>query len=158
GTPGAKRVRERARKWYAQGVPGYPKKKRVPLAGDKTAARQMLARLVERAERGHAGLEDSVTDARRHPLKKHLDDFEAALAAKPQTSRKQVQQVGSRVRRVVEGCNFASPDDIDADRVQQFLATLRKGTDPAPLEAGKKWYTKAELADALGIRPHNIPP
>jgi len=158
GTPGAKRVKERARKWYAQGVPGQPPKKRIPLASDKEAARQLLAKLVKRAERGEAGFEDSITDARRRSLSEHLADFEAALRAKPKTSEKQVRQVVSRVRRIIEDCGFTYPDDINADRVQQFLATLRNGSEPAPLHADKEWYTKAELADALGIRLHNITP
>ncbi len=37
GTPGAKRVKERARKWYGCAIPGYPPKKRVPLCGNKEA-------------------------------------------------------------------------------------------------------------------------
>ena len=38
GTPGAKKVRYRAGKWYGQGIPGMPPKKRVPLCSDKRAA------------------------------------------------------------------------------------------------------------------------
>jgi hypothetical protein len=40
--------------WYGTGIPGYPPKKRFPLATDKEAAKRMLADLVGKAERGQA--------------------------------------------------------------------------------------------------------
>src|SRR4051812_43958646 len=75
GTPGATRVTERASKHYAAGVPGWPKSKRVPLATDKTSAKQMLADLVKRAERGEAGVSDPFAKHRNRPLAEHLADF-----------------------------------------------------------------------------------
>jgi hypothetical protein len=69
GTTGAKKRKERAAKWYAQGVPGLPAKKRVPLATDKRVAQRMLDELVERAERGGVGLPD--LDHARRPLAQH---------------------------------------------------------------------------------------
>src|SRR5690348_17045072 len=82
-TPGARAVRERAKKLYAAGVPGWPAGKRVPLAGSKAAAEKMLRELVERAERGQAGLTD-VAHGRR-PLEDHLDDFRRAMEDKGDT-------------------------------------------------------------------------
>ena len=55
GAPGARKVRKCACKWYGQGIPGLPPRKRVPLAADKTAAQTMLADLVRKGERGEAG-------------------------------------------------------------------------------------------------------
>ena len=52
--PGVKRAKRRvseAAKWYAKGVPGWPKGKKAPLATDKRVAQKILADLVERAGR-----------------------------------------------------------------------------------------------------------
>src|SRR5262245_56824929 len=59
GTPGAKKVKERARKWYGQDIPGLPRRKRVPLLSDKAVARRMLAELVRKGELGEVGLDDA---------------------------------------------------------------------------------------------------
>ena len=40
-TPGARKVTRQRRKYYAQGIPGYPPEKRFPLSSDKTAAEQL---------------------------------------------------------------------------------------------------------------------
>jgi integrase len=134
GAPDACRVKERARKWYAEGVPGWPKGKRVPLASDKTVARQILSDLVRKAERGEAGLEDETTEARKRPLAEHLADFEAALRNKPRgVSDKQVKQTLQRVRDAFDACGFARPSDIRPDPVLAWLAQRRK---PAKKDGG----------------------
>lgn len=126
GTPGAKRVKGRARKWYGAGVPGCPPKKRFPLASDKGVARQMLADLVRRAERGEAGLQDSVTEARAASLEKHLADYEASQRSKPRPpSDNQLGQVLSRVRKVLDGCAFSHPADLGVEKVKTYLADRR---------------------------------
>src|SRR5262249_38428468 len=112
-------------KWYAQGVPGLPPKKRVPLASDKNVARQMLAELVRKAERGEAGLEDAATEAQRTPLAEHLLDFEVALKARP-VSAKHVRVTVARVKDVFNGCGFAYPRDLDAVRLEEYLASRRQ--------------------------------
>jgi hypothetical protein len=82
GTPGARRVKERARKWYGAKIPGMPKGKRVPLASDKRAAQQMLAERVRKAERKAAGLTDPFEEHRARPLTDHAEDFARYLADK----------------------------------------------------------------------------
>ena len=127
--PGAKRVRERARKWYGCAVPGYSTGKRVPLASDKNVARQMLAELVRRGERGEAGLRDRVADARTVPLSNHLDGFERHLRAlagtKGRPGEKQIRLVLTRLRKTFDACGFAGPDALDAAAVRDYLADRR---------------------------------
>src|SRR5262245_55980869 len=79
GTPGARKVKERAHKWYGQGIPGLPPRKRVPLASDKTVARQMLAALERDGERGRVNLPTAAEKART--LLDHLEDYERHLLA-----------------------------------------------------------------------------
>ncbi len=132
GTPGAKKVREKLSKWYGQGVPGYPPKKRIPLATDKASAQRMLDEMVRRAERGHAGLPDR--DAGRLPLADHLTAFESdlslGLATKVGKKRtapdpKQVQLVVQRVRDLLAGCKFAYPTDLNTDAPAKLARYLQ---------------------------------
>jgi integrase len=126
-TPGAKRVKERARKWYGQGIPGLPLKKRVPLASDKAAAQQMLARMIKEAEHGQAGLQDSITEAGKRELSIHLETFERHLSNKPRsTGEKQIKLLLTRLRNVFAGCGFTYPSDLNADKVQDYLAERRR--------------------------------
>lgn len=55
-TKGSRKVVEQSTKWYGQGIPGQPPKKRIPLAKDKPAAQRMLDDIVRDAERGIARL------------------------------------------------------------------------------------------------------
>jgi hypothetical protein len=80
GTPGARKVKEKLRKWYAKGPP-LPRGKKVPLAADKQAAQQMLASLLRQAERGTADvLADLVQVIRARP---ELADLVKVIAAWP---------------------------------------------------------------------------
>jgi integrase len=110
-------------KWHGEGIPGLGRK-RVPLATDKTAAQQLLARKVREAERGEAGLADAATRARRQDIDVHLDDWEAALAAKG-TSPKQVKLHLVRVRSLKDALKWKTLADLDADAVERELARRR---------------------------------
>jgi integrase len=126
GTPGARKVTEKGRYWYAQGVPGWKPGKRKRLATNKAAAQQMLAELVRQAERGEAGLSDEASKARCVPLTKHLDAFEEYLRHKPKTiTPKQVQLVMTRCRSLVAGCGFETLPDITTEKVSKWLAGQR---------------------------------
>lgn len=121
GTPGSRRVNERHSKWYGVGIPGFPPKKRVPLAADKTAARRMLDDLVRRGEQGQAGLPDR--DAGRQKLADLLEAFRADLSlglasrsrkrVKRPPSTAQVSLIVQRVRDLLDGAGFAYPVDMD---------------------------------------------
>lgn len=54
----------------------------MPLATDKTAAGQMLAELVCKAELGKAGIVDPFAEHRKRPLLEHVADYEAYLLGK----------------------------------------------------------------------------
>lgn len=61
------------------------------------------------------------------PLTEHLNDFEAALAARGNT-KDHVSLVVSRARRIIDGCKFIVWSDISASKVQKYLAELRIDT------------------------------
>jgi integrase len=125
-TPGAKKVRKRAGKWYGAGVPGL--KKRVPLASDKGTARRMLQDLLYKTGRAHgAGFDGRADDAAKVELTAHLDDFEASLRAKSRgVSEEGIKLTMGRLRRTFDACGFRYPNDINADDVLEYLADRRR--------------------------------
>jgi integrase len=153
GTLGARKVKEKSAKWYGR-PPGAPRP--VPLCGNKTAAQIMLNELVKKAELGKAGLTDPFEEHRKRPLAEHVADFEASLLAKGGTD-KQARQVAARVRRVLAGCRFVFAGDLSASRTMEYLAALRR-PGAVRLDPGRDSWTKGELAEALGVRPHCLPP
>lgn len=129
GTSGAKKVRRRAAKWYGQGIPGLPARKRVPLAADKATARAMLAELVAKAERGIAGLPDRTEAAL--PLGPLVEEYRDYLAR--DAGEKHVRVVITRVRRVLAGCRLATVADLRQKcvgaNVEAFVWGLLKAED-----------------------------
>ena len=72
------------------------------------------------------GLLDSTRAAAGKSLLQHIKDWQQALLDKGDTAQ-QARQVASRVRRIVKGCKFQVWSDIQASRVQRFIAQLREG-------------------------------
>jgi integrase len=158
GTPGARRIEEESRKWYGEYRDKDNNLQRVPLAVDKKAARQELARLEREAELARAGLADpDRSEQACRPLTEHLEDYRRHLEAK-EDCPKHVRQTIACVERTLTACRFATLADLEAEAVEQFLATLRSSRKPVPpLDPGKEWYTKTELARAVGIKPSTVP-
>ncbi len=156
-TGDGRRVRLLSRKWYGtyRGADGA--EHCVPLSTDKTAAGQMLADLVRKAELKKANISDPFEAHRNRPLADHLAEWESSLLAGG-ASAKHVRQTVACVRRVVDGCRFVFMADLSASRVQQFLADLRDRRRALPaLDAGQAEYTKKELAALLGVKPSAVP-
>src|SRR4051794_41163548 len=142
------RIQLLSKKWYGEYRDADGVLQCVPLSTDKTAAQQMLAELVRKAELSRAGVRDPFEAHRKQPLAEHLADFESYLVAKGD-GRKHARDTAARLRRIAGECGFAFIDDISLAPVQEFLARLRaQGRDLPPLDPGKEWYTKTELAAA----------
>ena len=152
GTSGATKVTKTLKKWYAKGPP-LPPKKKVPLAADKRAAAQMLAELERKIERGETAIGGSVVDASKRPLAEHLADFAADQKAKGVGEEHRGKAI-ARIRRILTACEMERPVDLDASKVQRFLADLQeRGKHIPPLDPAKAVYTRNELAAALDIKP-----
>ncbi|MFO0847216.1 MAG: tyrosine-type recombinase/integrase [Gemmataceae bacterium] len=132
-TPGAVKRRTRASKWYGQGLPHLPPKKRVPLSPNRQVAQRMLDDMVRAAERGRVGLPD--LDAGRKSLADHLTGFDRdlrlGLASRTRTTRRtpdagQVALCVQRVRDTLNGCGFRTPADL-SDAAPAKLATYLGG-------------------------------
>ena len=124
GAPGARRVREKSRKWYGEYRDMHGVLQRVPLATDKSAAQAMLNDIVRRVEQRQAGLFDPYEEHAKRPLSSHLDDYEQFLQAKD-NSAKHVGQTIGRIRRLAKGCEFERLAQIDATKVAAWLSDQR---------------------------------
>ena len=151
------RIRLLSKKWYGEYADADGKPCCVPLSTDKTAAGQMLAELVRKAELKKANISDPFEDHRKRPLAEHLEEWEASLLAGGATA-KHVKQTLACARRVIEACGFVFIADLSASRVQQYLAELRERRCALPaFDSGKEEYTKKELAALLGVKLSSLP-
>jgi hypothetical protein len=146
------RIRLRSAKWYGEYTDADGITRRVPLSADKTAAGQMLAELVRRAELGKAGVVDPYAAYRKRPLAEHLDDFAAALRAKGDTA-KHVDLCLSRLQAALDGTGAALLADLDAGAAGDWLTALRTDREPARLPEGQELFKLAEVAALLGVKP-----
>jgi hypothetical protein len=107
------------------------------LSPDKIRSRQMLseieAQLLQDETYRKAGVKPESAEQGKRPLAEHLEDYRRFLAAKG-SSERQVSQVISRVRQVLDGCSFVLMGDINASFVHGWLADRRK----APPAKGKR--------------------
>jgi integrase len=124
GTPGAVRTRGRTRKWYGQGVPGYPRGYKVPLSTDRRAAEKILADLVSRHERGRAGL------PRDEPLGPLLDEWAMTIDGN-ETHRREVL---NHARSVCIACGLRTLADLRGrgvvGAVEKYVRSLAAGEAP----------------------------
>src|SRR4051794_40180151 len=123
GTPGARKVKERASKWYGQYVVQDGGRRRVPLCTDKAAARQMLAKLERDVQLGRAGVVDSFAEHRKKPIASHVADYESHLRNEGVSAKGQSEDM-RRLRAVVDGCGFRTLGDMRPELVERFLLSL----------------------------------
>jgi site-specific recombinase XerC len=97
---------------------------------DRGLSEQLGARLEHEVMLRRRGLIDPVqerlAEQKKLPVEGHLVAFEKGLA---HATPKHVKLTMTRVRRVIEGCGFASIGKIDGEAVEQFLVALRAEED-----------------------------
>ncbi len=126
--PNGKTVIQQSAKWHIKFIDADGIERRAVGFKDKTASQQLAAKLEKEAELARAGIIDRYKEHRTRPLIQHLEDFRQSLLAKGCTT-KHADQVTSRARRIVEGCQFKTWTDISASKVQGYLAGLRNRPD-----------------------------
>ena len=97
----------------------------VPLCNDKRASQAMLNDVLLKVERKRAGLVDPTEDQMKWPIEKHLDDFERHQKGK-NNSPHCVDELVTKVRRVVNTVGWRTMAQITASDVEGFLADLRE--------------------------------
>ena len=119
-----KQTRRKTKKWYGKYEDSDGIIQRVPLSSNKTVAEQMLAELVKQSELGKVGLVDPFEASRKMPLKTHVEDFRQHLESKGNSPR-HVSMTKARVEAVFDGCGFKRLNDLNSDKVSNWLKVQR---------------------------------
>jgi len=154
-TEDGQRIRLYTRDWWGEYADADGVVQCVRLARDKTAAAQMLAALVRKAELGRAGIVDPFEQHRRRPLAEHLADFLGELRARGDDPR-HVSIVASRLAALLGGCGFVFLADVSASRIMDWLERMRSNQPITPLTAGVEWFASREVAALLGIKAASV--
>ena len=108
-------------------MPGYPPRKRIPLATDKQVAKKLLADLIANAERGIASMPDLASSGQS--LEPLIVEFGEGIGRK--TTTHYTSTVLRDVRRVVSRCRLDTIADLRAKglpvRVEKFVGRCSKG-------------------------------
>jgi len=143
-------IRLRSRKWYGDYRNAAGLRERVPLATDRTAAEQMLAALVKRAERAKVpDLQDPFEQHHSRPLAEHLEDYRRYLLAEG-NCQQYVAKTCAQIRTILDGCGLRFIRDLASEKVTEFLHQLRRTPARAELPPGKEWFAPREMVQALG--------
>ena len=128
-----KRERDRNKKGapYYVGYTDHEGKRRTRKGfTDRGLTEQLGAKLEHEVMLRRRGLIDPVQEKlaaqKKVPVEGHLHAFEKGLA---HATPKHVKLTMTRVRRIVEGCGFATIGEIDGESVEQFLVDLRADED-----------------------------
>ncbi len=120
---GRKKVKKSG-SWYIEYRDKDGKVRRVKGYRDLTATRQKAAQLERQAERAQVGLTDQFAEHKKRSLSEHLQDFRKSLTAG--NSDAHVRITLARIKRVFDGCGFCYWSDIQANKIMDFLANLKK--------------------------------
>src|SRR5687767_4582992 len=97
---------------------------------DKGLSEQLAAKLESEARLRRTGLVDaeqeSYIEQKQAPIGPHVDAFEESLA---DNSGKHVSLTMTRVRRIIDGCEFGCLADISVEAAQTCLRAIRKSDD-----------------------------
>lgn len=121
-----KTVTRQSGKWHVKYVDADGIERRVVAYKDKIASQQLAAKFEKEAELAREGVVDPYKEHRKTPLVEHLEDFKKSLSARGNTEE-HVMQTVHRVKIVIEGCRFATWNNIQASKVQSYIASLRDG-------------------------------
>ena len=159
-TPGAVRVDEGlSETWYGKYTLPSGEVRRVKLATDKTASKQILAKLVVDAKLAEHDLDGGrFAEHAKRPLAEHAEDHRRYLTAKARPPE-YVAKTLFRLKACLAGCGFVFVHDFQPSAVQEFLASLLDGGRStktvndylASLKGFTKWLRKDGRAriDAL---------
>ncbi len=113
-----------SRKWYVEYRTAEDTVCRVAGHSDKKATEQLAARLDREVAQKREGIIDRYAEHRKKPLSRHLDDYEEHLR-NTDCSKRHIETVVPRVRKVLAGCRMVYWSDVSPSAVQAFVALLR---------------------------------
>lgn len=123
-----KKGRDKAKKrsvWYITYTDENGKRKSVKGFRDKGQTEMFAAELEKEVMLRKRGLIDAqqerIAEQQRRPIEEHLDAFERSMSEK---TEKHVKLTMSRVRRILDGCQFDTLAMVDEEAVGDFLKQL----------------------------------
>ena len=125
GSPGAIRKRLRSGTYRGKYRDADGILRTVSLCRDREAAKQLLNDRSRNAQLERAGIVDPFEKHTRRPLTEHIAEFGQSLQDGG-CVKSHWQAVVTRVKRIVRGCGFRFISDISANRVQTYLAELKR--------------------------------
>jgi integrase len=121
-----KRRKAKNEPYTIQYVDHLGKRKTVQGFTDKGLSEQLASKLENEAMLRKTGLIDveleKTLEHKQSPIEEHLKAFEASIQ---DNSEYYVKQTMFRVRRIINGCGFSNLASINADKVLEFLRSLR---------------------------------
>ncbi|WP_442483338.1 tyrosine-type recombinase/integrase [Aeoliella sp. SH292] len=118
--------------WYFEYLDHHGKKRMRKGFTDKSLTEQLAVKLETEARLRRMGLVDGeqadLALEKKSGIAKHLEDYERSLTKRKNTT-KHVKLTMGRVRRVVEGCDFQTLGDINADAIEALVIELREEED-----------------------------
>ncbi len=155
-TPGAVKVDlGESPVWWGKYKGADGRFRKVPLCADKTASKQILAKMVADAKLAEHGMGDRFAEHRKRPLAEHLADYRRFLTAKGNTA-KHVRLTCRRIEGALAGCGFVWIADLDGPKAATFLHEMNRAPQRQIVHPGQASFTKRELAGALGVRPGSL--
>jgi site-specific recombinase XerD len=118
--------------WYFEYKDQHGKKKMRKGFTDKSLTEQLAMKLETEARLRTMGFIDAEQEERAEQktseVQEHLVAFRKSLGAKKNTD-KHVKLTLSRIERIIDGCEFKTLGDLDADTVEVFMTELREEED-----------------------------
>jgi len=147
GKDGSPRIRQQASTWTARYRDGQNNLQDVATGcRDETAARQVLADLVKRAEHVRSGIlsnaEDVMSRYQDVPLSDHISAYVEHLKSKGVTAGR-IKTTESRLKRVFDDCGLTRLADLAAQQLEGWLGAQAEQTMSA---AARNGYRSACVA------------
>ena len=120
-----KRVKRQSQKWYTRLADLDGIKRTIPLYRDKVASQQKAAELQREMELADSGVIDRFKEHRTIPLIEHVKVYRQALLDKGDT-KDHAERTHSRAQAIFQACGFVFIQDVQASRVQRYIAERRK--------------------------------
>ena len=123
GTPGAKKVRVKSRKWYIQYREAGKLKRVSTDVTDKAAAKRVMADWLTARERGQVGLSDPFRKHYDRPIMDHVREYHAYVASHSR-SPMHCSEVLRILTTVVNATGYKSIKDITPGTMSKYLSGM----------------------------------
>ncbi len=123
--PNGKTVVRQSAKWHIKYRDADGIVRCVPASTDKVASQQLEARLLKEVELAKVGIFNPHEKQQAKLLTEHLAEFKQSLLDKGVTS-KQAKLTHNRIKSVFDCCQFKMISDIQASKLQSYLADRRR--------------------------------